>query len=116
MLKYKNRTNLHGQFLHFFKIYFLSARDVYKRQGLAIVTEKFGQILPIARLGNFIVPGDSQSRPRIDSRLQITGAVYLHLKTYFFGLHRFRPVKQDIEPVSYTHLDVYKRQISISDS
>ena len=25
MLKYKNRTNLHGQFLHFFKIYFLSA-------------------------------------------------------------------------------------------
>lgn len=21
MLKYKNRTNLHGQFLHFFKIY-----------------------------------------------------------------------------------------------
>ena len=25
MLKYKNRTNLHGQFLHFFKIYFPSA-------------------------------------------------------------------------------------------
>ena len=22
MLKYKNRTNLHGQFLHFLKIYF----------------------------------------------------------------------------------------------
>ena len=89
--------------------------DVYKRQMLALREPSLGPVFGMK--GGAAGGGYAQVVPMEDINLHFTGDLHAvaaanNLLAALIDNHIFRGNSLNIDAVSYTHLDVYKRQIN----
>ena len=81
--------------------------DVYKRQQLGYPVEQACKILKVSRSAYYKWLNGSKSARETENIRIADIAEQIHNESPDKGSRRIR---DDLEPVSYTHLDVYKRQ------